>query len=290
MKRIFLVFTFLLNLTAFSFSQKIDGKLKFEQAQHIEINMVVNSIISQQAMGQSIDFNVDATGIHSYKVTNATEDNTTLHHKVDRIKFKFDGMGNKRTFDSNDEKDMKGQMGKPIKEIKDKTYDMVINPTGKVLMAFPEKIITSESDSRLALITNMMKEVLDIVQPPAKDNGSFFSVLPDKELTIGDTWTESIQQAAGKASTTYTIAAISDTTIIIEFTGTAITVTKAEMMGNETTTTMNNKSTGNIILDRKTNIIKEKTINMEGTGNTETTFGTLPVTSKTKTVITVKPD
>ncbi|MBL7732983.1 MAG: hypothetical protein JNM88_17560, partial [Chitinophagaceae bacterium] len=60
-------------------------------------------------------------------------------------------------------------------------------------------------------------------------------------------------------------------------------------MGNETTTTMNNKSTGKIILDRSTGIIREKLINTESTGNTEAPFGTIPVTSKTSTIITVKP-
>ena len=46
---------------------------------------------------------------------------------------------------------------------------------------------------------------------------------------------------------------------------------------------------GKIILDRATGIIKEKTISTESNGNTEAPFGTLPVTSKTTTVITVKP-
>jgi len=59
-------------------------------------------------------------------------------------------------------------------------------------------------------------------------------------------------------------------------------------MGNETTTTMNNKSTGKILVDKNTGIIREKTINTESTGNTETSFGNLPVTSRTSTIITVK--
>ncbi len=60
------------------------------------------------------------------------------------------------------------------------------------------------------------------------------------------------------------------------------------MMGNETVTTMNNKSTGKIILDRATGIMKQKTETTESNGNTETSFGTLPVTSKTVTTIIVK--
>jgi hypothetical protein len=51
---------------------------------------------------------------------------------------------------------------------------------------------------------------------------------------------------------------------------------------------MNNKSTGKIIIDRATGIIREKTMKTDSNGNTETSFGTLPVTSATTITITVK--
>lgn len=268
-------------------SQTITPKLKFEQGQKFGITMETKNTITQQAMGQSIDFKVDATGTHSYTVTNATDDNTTLHHEVKKVNFSFDGMGQKRSFDSESEKDMKGPFGKPIKEMKEKPYDMVIDTTGIVLMAFPDKIKASETDSRMAIITNMLKEVMDIVQPPQKGGSSFFKVLPGKAVAIGDTWKESHENESGSSTTNYTLAAITDSTIIVDFTGTSSTVTKAEMMGNETTTTMNTKSSGKIVLDKSSQLVKEKTISMEGTGNTETSFGTLPVTSKTEVKIMV---
>ena len=49
----------------------------------------------------------------------------------------------------------------------------------------------------------------------------------------------------------------------------------------------NNKSTGKIILDKLTGIMKEKNMTTESNGNTEASFGTLPVTSKTTTTIKV---
>ena len=93
----------------------------------------------------------------------------------------------------------------------------------------------------------------------------------------------------GKVDAAYSISDINDSTIVVDFAENSVSITKAEMMGSETTTTMNNKSTGKIILDRVTGIIREKTITTESNGNTEAPFGTLPVTSKTTTVITVKP-
>jgi Family of unknown function (DUF6263) len=285
-------FVTLLSFISISFvasSQKVSGKLKFEQGQTFEIAIQVKNTIAQQAMGQSIDFTVDASGNHSYKVTNATEDNNTLKHQVNRILFAFDGMGQKLKFDSNIEKDLNGSFGKPIKDLLGKKYDMIVDPGGKTLMTLPEKIQLTEGDSRLAIITTMLKDVLDIVQPPQKGKGSFFKVLPETETGKGETWTESSLSENGKFDATYTISDINDSTIVVDFTSTSLTISKSEMMGNEMTTRMTNKSTGKIIIDKATGIIKEKAITTDSNGNSESSFGTMPVTSKTTTTITVKP-
>ena len=263
-------------------------KLVFEQGKKYGITMDVKSKISQQAMGRGIDFNVNATGIHNYTVTNATDDNTTLHHEVDQILFSFDGMGQKRSFDSDSEKDMKGMFGSTIKQYKDKKYDMVIDPYGVVLMSFPEKVEIKEEDSRLAIVTNMLQDVLDIVQPPKKGNGSFFKILPAKEIATGDTWTERSTIEGGSSTTNYTIAAISDTAIVISYEGNSSTATTAQMMGNTVTTHMKNTFNGKITVDPVTRIMKEKTMTMDGKGEAETPFGNQPVTSKVDTIITVK--
>jgi len=135
----------------------------------------------------------------------------------------------------------------------------------------------------------MLKDVLDIVQPPQKGKASFFKVLPDGETAKGGTWAESNLTENGKFDAAYTVSDITDSTIVVDFVSTSLTITKGEMMGGEITTRMTNKSTGKIILDKVTGIMKEKTTATESAGNTESSFGTLPVTSKTTITITVKP-
>lgn len=289
MKQLILSVFLSLSTAVFCFGQKVTGQLKFEQGQTLEISMKIKTTIAQQAMGQAIDFNVDATGNHSYKVTNTTEDNSTLNHGVQRITFSFDGMGQKMGFDSDIEKDMNGPFGKPVKDMLAKKYDIIIDPTGTVKMVMPEKVVLSEMDSRMAIISSMLKDVLDLVQPPQKGKASFFKVLPDSEAGKGDAWTTTFETSGGKGDAAFVISDINDSTIVVDFAENSVTVTKAEMMGTETTTTLNNKSTGKIIIDRVTGIMREKTINTESNGNTEASFGTLPVTSKTTTVITVWP-
>jgi hypothetical protein len=275
-------------LPCITIAQTVPAKLVFAKGEAIDITMEVKSTISQQAMGQTIDFTIDATGNHWYKVTNTTDENTTLNHQVQSIAFSFDGMGQKMKFDSNTEKDMNGQFGKPVKELLGKKYDIIIDSTGNTLMAIPEKIALTETDSRLAIISNLIKDVTAVVQPPLKGSASFFKLLPASGAVKGGTWTETSDAEPEKNFTNYTLADITDSTFVIDFTAGSVTVTTAEMMGNTTTTTLNNKSTGKITVDKATGIMKEKTVTTESTGNTEATFGTLPVTSKTSIVIKVK--
>ncbi|MFZ9386605.1 MAG: DUF6263 family protein [Chitinophagaceae bacterium] len=278
-----------LGLAGALFSQKVSSALRFGQGQVLQVSLQVNTTISQQAMGQAIDFTVDATGDHHYKVTNSTDDNSTLSHVIERVRFSFDGMGQKRKFDSGEEKDMNGPFGKPVKELLEKKYDMVVDPAGKTLMTLPEKIELGAGDSRMAIIRNMLKDVFGLAEPPPKGRASFFQVLPETETGKGEPWTVSYSQGPDKFNAAYTISDINDSTIVVDFATSSVTVSKAEMMGNETITTMNNKSTGKIIVDRVSGILKEKTEETESNGNTESSFGTLPVTSRTRTVISVRP-
>ncbi len=278
-----LVFAF--TFPIYTFAQSVSAKLSFAKGDTINISMAVKSTIAQQAMGQSIDFTIDATGQHFYKVTNTNSESSTLQHQVKQIGFMFDGMGQKRKFDSNNEKDLNGNFGAPVKEILLKRYDMIIDSTGNTLMAIPESITLKETDSRMAIIANLIKDITAIVYPPKKGAASFFKILPSSGAKKGDTWTESSDTEPEKNYTNYTLVEITDSAFIIDFIGGSTTITTAEMMGNTTTTTLNNKSTGKIIADLKTGIILEKTIQTESIGSTETSFGNLPVTSNTTVVI-----
>jgi hypothetical protein len=272
------------------FGQPASGNLQFEQGKILNIQVEIRSSVAQQAGGQAIDFTADGRVLHSYRVISTADDTTTLQHKANKIEFNFEGMGQKRSFDSDNKKDMDGPFGETVKNILNKNFDMIIDPKGKVLMIRPEKIEPVKTDDRSAIVFNMLKDITDVVYPPKKGEASFFKILPDKVTNKGESWTEAGQNESGKFTTEYTLRDITDSTIIVDFKGTALTTSKATMMGMETLTTMNSTSMGKIILDKTTGIIKEKTITAESNGNTEAMGGTLPVTSKTTIIIQVKPE
>lgn len=287
MKRILLSLSASLLFSVLTFAQSVSAPLKMEQGQEYVVNLVLKNTVSQQAMGQAIDFVVDGNGTHSFKVMNATEDNFTLHHEAQKIGFAFDGMGQKRKFDSDNEKDGNGTFGKPIKQFLARKYDMIVDPNGKVLLVAEGKSEKVEMDERMAIITNMLRDVLAISEPPKKGEKSLFQVLPAYPVSVGTTWSDTLMTETVKGIFSYRVSAIDDATITVEINGGSTSVSKAEMMGNETTTTMSNKTKGTILVDRLTGILKEKKTETESNGNTESTFGTLPVTAKISTTVTV---
>jgi hypothetical protein len=141
----------------------------------------------------------------------------------------------------------------------------------------------------MAIIMSLLSDVVQTVQPPKKNESSFFKILPDTAAGIGDSWTVTNDTESNKSATLYKISAITDSTIVVDFTGNSVTTTSAEMMGMQTTTTMNNKITGQIILDKATGIIRQKNGTTESSGTTEAMGGQLPVTSTVATTIIVVP-
>src|SRR5436190_735663 len=140
-------------------------------------------------------------------------------------------------------------------------------PGGKVMVIRPDKIEPVKTDDRSAIVFNMLKGLTDVIYPPKKGEASFFKILPDKATNKGETWTDSGQNENGKFSTEYTLTDITDSTIVVDFKGTALITTKGTMMGMETSTTLNSMNTGKIILDKITGLIKEKTTTIESNGN-----------------------
>lgn len=262
-------------------SQDAPQKLKFENGQVLAVTMDVKSNISQQFAGQSIDLKIDASALHTYKVTNTTNDNTNLYHEVKRAAFHFEGLGQKVPFDSDNPKDLDGPFGKPVKEALTKTYDMMIDSWGKVMLVQPEKIELTEMDERVKLVASMLKDLFDVVYPPQKGSNSFFKVLPETGATKGTAWTESYENESGKFNNQYTLREFTDSTIVVDVTGKSNTISKIQLMGMEMTTSLNNTLTGTIILDKVTGIVREKTMTTESNGTNEGMGGSTPITSKT---------
>jgi hypothetical protein len=271
-------------------AQKVSGKLLFDKGKAITINMELTSTIAQQAGNQAIDFATEGAAVHSYTVTNTTDNNTSLKHAVGRLWFRFEGMGQKRSFDSDNAKDRQGQFGKQFDEIFSKKFDMIIDTTGKTLMTIPQKIELTQQDERLIIIASMLKDLTSVIYPPKKGTGSFFKVMPGYEVGVGDSWTDTSSTEGETSASSYTLSAITDSTLAVDFKTLAVSVIRSEIMGRQVATNLTNTITGKIILDKVTGIIREKTSITNSSGTAEAMGTSLPINGKTTIHILVKQE
>jgi hypothetical protein len=271
-------------------AQKVTGKLSFAQGQQLQVNTHIKTTTSQEAMGQQIEINIEANGLDLFKISNTGADNTTINHSLKKLSVNFDGMGQKKNFDSDNPSDMKGQMGDVMKSLLNKTYNMVIDPAGVVLMTMPEEYPKDKNDDAGNMMGSMMNDISALSLIPKKGAGSFFKVLPLYKVGIGDKWTDTASLEGNVTITNYTLSSINDSTTIVDYISKGVTETTREMMGMETTTKLKTKTTGTITLNKVTNIIKERTAVAESEGTVDVMNQTLPITVKTELTLTVKSE
>ncbi len=268
-------------------AQQKAPKLVFNQGDTLIVTSKLQSTVAQQVMGNNIDFKSSSMFEKKYGVSNVTDDNTTLNHKLSRITFKADGMGRGFDFDSDRKKDLDGQLGKPLKEIMAKTYNIIIDGTGKTLMSIPEKFEAKKSDPTSDMIVNMIPGLQDVANPPAKGSNSFFKVLPDTVLVKGYSWTTSATTATEVSATVNTIHEITDTEIVVEFRTAAESIVTSQMMNMDATTKISTITTGKTYVDKTTGIVKSQSSVAEGKGTVEVSNNVMPMTIKTTTELTV---
>ena len=97
-------------------------------------------------MGNAISFDADGEALYGYRVLETTATQTTLQHEGKKIAFAFDGMGQKRSFNSENKADLEGQFGEPVKKILSKKFDLVVDGYGTVISTRPETIDCAKYD------------------------------------------------------------------------------------------------------------------------------------------------
>ena len=252
-----------------------------DQGASFEITTHVTNLLAQQFNRQSIDFNIDGQARHSYAVTNATDENYTLRHKVDQIRFDFEGMGSKRGFNSENEKDLKSEFGRPVRDMLARSYDMVVDTLGVARLVLAPSAAPSEGDDQYKVISSLLGDLIHVVMPPQKGDPTIFMAWPGGEMAVGESWTISKKGEKESYTTQYTLAAVTDTALVVDFTGTGQRTIENEMRGFKTVANLKTATKGQILVDPITGIVYRKTTTIDSSGTTEMMGTTTPVSGKT---------
>ncbi|TCJ18599.1 hypothetical protein EPD60_03610 [Flaviaesturariibacter flavus] len=283
-----------LALSLNGFAQKVNGKLNLSKGQKFEVVSETKTNATQEVMGQSMEVSSNSTFTQVYDVQDAGANGITIEHKVKRFEVMSEGgPGQSMSYDSENEADRKGEMGRMIdKKVLKNKYTMMVDAFGKVTSVKPDDDNPNgkkgaEDDGMAAMMMQQMGAGGSTL-PKAGDK-SFFSVLPsDKEVGVGETWTDAVKKDGADNKRTYKITAISAEGITVEYTSETKINKEMAMMGQNAQIDMTEKGSGTVIVDRKTGVVRTLTGVSKTEGNVEVQGMTIPVTSTTNTTVTVK--
>jgi hypothetical protein len=286
MKNTFLLVAVACSLTASA--QKVSNKLTFKKGQKFEMVSQVNSVISMDMMGQSLDSKIDVTITRLFDVANVAKGGlTTIEHKVKRMQMNFEvPQQGSQSFDSDNEADMKGEGGKMAEKAMKNKYTLTLDRTGKITDVKadddnPNK--TPDSTFQLDPMSGALAQIASGMELPKTGDMSDFKILPDFEVSKGQSWTDSTKDK----KTVYTLGDVTDTDIIIDYTEDATLQKTQDAGGMEISMSSKDKTTGKIILDKNTGLLKERTATTNSEATMEMMGQSVPMNTKSTKKITV---
>jgi hypothetical protein len=285
MKQFFLVAAVAISFSAMG--QKVSSKLTFQKGQKLEMVSKINSTVSMEMMGQAMDTKVDATITRLFDVADVANGATTIEHKMKRMQMNIEApMAGAQSFDSDNEKDMKGDGGKAMEKALKNKYSMTVDAGGKITAVKadddnPNK--SGKADAGSDMMSGAMAGMAAGMELPKIGGVSEFKILPEAGAAKGESWTDT----TGGKKASYTITDITDAAILIDFSEEGATERVQEANGMELKISTKDKTTGKITLDKKTGLLKEKTATTSSEGKMEVMGQEVPMTTKTTSSITV---
>lgn len=287
MKKLFLMAS--LALAVSGFAQKVNNKLNFQKGQKLEVLVESNKTSSVEVMGQSMETTVNSTVSEVLDVQDANNEGATIEHKVKQIKFDLTNPMQSQSFDSEKDADRNGEIGKMLEKTLKNKYTMTLDPTGKITAVKADDDNSNDNKDAAGMMELMKAQLGLSLGLPKEGEASNFKILPDKEVGVGDTWTDSSSANGQTRKTVYTVKSIADNDIVLDYTEQLNVNTTQQIMGMDATIKTNDQTTGTITLDKATGLLKQKTAVVEEEGTMEAQGQSIPVKGKTNITITVKP-
>jgi hypothetical protein len=284
MKKLFLILVMAIGLSGLA---QNTAKLTFPKGQKLEMTALTKAVISQEVMGQTMDMNVNSTIVRSFDIEDVTNGTAKIEHKVKKLQFAFDAMGQAQSFDSDKPEDMESEIGKSLeKSIKNK-YSMTVDPSGTIVSIKADDDNPNPNQKSDDVMTNVMGQFAEGLEVPKTGDIISLKVASQGNFTKGKTWTDSLS-GEEKGIVTYKVKDLTGSEILIDYVSEGTTKKKQEVAaGLQVDVNIKNKTTGTITLDKKSGLLKQRTVDSEGTGTMEVMGQSIPMKSKITGTITV---
>lgn len=247
--------------------------------------IVENTISMESSMSPGMDINNSTTSENLLEVKNNTDNNYTLSNSLTKIKVNMSMMGQATTYDSEKKEDQDSEIGKAFARKLNKPTDIILDiNTGKAILAKqPEKKKEVEEG-------NPMQGLLQMLGDNGGDDAivaGAFELIPQGKST-GDSWIDSTVDKTMKVVRTYTLKSVTDKEAVIGLSVIMDGTNTLEMQGMEIEFSSTTKTTGEIILNIETSLVKKKTSQSEITGSFQMMGQSVPISAKANSSSTYK--
>ncbi len=270
-------------LAASSFAQKQTAEIVLTSNQSLKFTTTIKGNISQEAMGQSMDMDVDVVNHKNIVVKSADQEKYSINFTTTQLKSDISLMGTSKKFDSDNKDDMNGEMkdfGKDINVAKPFVLNKNNTCTSTDTVAKRSNASTKEAD----LMSGMIEQFMGNGNEEATIE-SYFMILPNGKK-LGDSWTDSLISTDIKKYTTYKWDSLMNNIAVISITEKIINSIKTEMMGMDISSNIVNDVTEARKVNIKTGIIVERRSSAKMSGSADIMGMSLPVNGTITTTIT----
>lgn len=259
------------------------GSLVLKKGEKYQIENKFTVLSTQQMMGQSMDSKADIAVYNNFEVKDVKDNNYNVSNTITKVTATMNAMGQDINFDSDKKEDMNGEMGGSMKDIINQPKEMTVDKAGKIIASKD----TAKKDAGGGMMSSMMQQFMGDPEKTGFGLSEAFMIIP-ASAAAGYNWTDSSSQNGISKSTTYTIKEIKGQDAVVGISGTINADTKTEMQGVQISSKTTGKITGEQTVDLRTGIIRQKTTNMESSGNMQAMGQDIPMTTKLTAVSTVK--
>ena len=280
MKKIALCVSALILLVT-SFAQS-SGKIVLNKGQKFIQETSGNVLITQEMMGQSMESKIDIKSANTIEVADVKDTSYSLITTVTKMKMNMSAMGQDMSYDS-DKKDNDSTIGKSMEKILNNPKNVEISKTGKVINKEESEKKDTEADA------NMMTGMIDNLLNNSSGEAStlMFQVIPEK-AKVGYSWGDSVNNDELKSNTTYTIKELKGNDATVTVKGSMQVSKKAQAQNMEFTSNSTGGFTGELVIDTKTGVVKQRNTTLETTGSVEAMGQQIPMKTKVTSEITIE--
>ncbi|MBY0480491.1 MAG: hypothetical protein K2Q21_03975 [Chitinophagaceae bacterium] len=248
------------------------NRISVTAGQKIQQTTNQNSTIVQTVQGNEMEITSNVKLAVDLEVKKSSP-NIELSNTVTRLQLHTEAMGNSTDFDSDKQEDKDGQIGQMLKGVIGKPFEVSMSVDGIVFKSDKDK---SEKEAASNILGGNIDDV-------AKE--SFLAIpasikVGDSLVVVGD-----ITDKDNSKTITYSVESITGNDAVLTFKGSETSKKTKSMQNMEAVVTSTSTSSGTVIVDTKSGLIKEKKSTIEAKGTTEVMGQSIPFSLK-QTVVT----